>query len=398
MTETLSDLLRHSAEAVSAPSVDVAALVAHAGKRQRRRRITLALAAAAVVGAVTAGSLAVRGGSGGDLEPAPSPSPSPSPSLAVDPIGTRPLVYAEGSTVHMGDDTFDAGGTVVFLDATDNGVVFMTGCPWPRPACEEDTDGEWSSDTLWFYDGSTTEAIGRAPTEHIGLFEVTTSNPGSIVVWADATSRKDVWVRRFVVYDTSRREVVARVPYTGHYNTVLRVEAGQVFFNPDSNAPGCWVIDTRFCDDPHLLRYDLSTGTSERIRQTALEDVLSTRSRLVRLAEDRGETGTAFSARQMVRFNQVGRRLQPVDSNGDPTTFVLTTGEKVELRLPADYRAPGSEMPVVQWLDDDHLVLFPNEGGGDFPDRVGDLLECRLPDGVCRVMVHASSTTYRAPG
>ena len=65
MTETLSDLLRHSAEAVSAPSVDVAALVAHAGKRQRRRRITLALAAAAVVGAVTAGSLAVRGGSGG---------------------------------------------------------------------------------------------------------------------------------------------------------------------------------------------------------------------------------------------------------------------------------------------------------------------------------------------
>ena len=147
-----------------------------------------------------------------------------------------------------------------------------------------------------------------------------------------------------------------------------------------------------------LLRYDLSTGTSERIRQTAFEDVLRTRSQLVRLAEDRGETGTAFSAREMVRFNQVGRRLQPVDSNGDPTIFVLTTGEKSSSGCLPTTGPLGDEMPVVQWLDDDHVVLFPNKGGGDFPDRVGDLLECRLPDGVCRVMVHASSKTYRAPG
>src|SRR4051812_8276385 len=147
MTETLSDVLRHSAEAVSAPSVDVAALVARAGKRQRRRRIMLALAATAVVGAVTAGSLAVRGGSDGDIEPAPSPSPAPPSSVAVDPTGARPMVYAAGSTLHVGDETFEASKPVAFIDATDDGAVY-----------------EAANDcTLWFTDGTTASVIGKSP-------------------------------------------------------------------------------------------------------------------------------------------------------------------------------------------------------------------------------------------
>jgi hypothetical protein len=55
-------------------------------------------------------------------------------------------------------------------------------------------------------------------------------------------------------------------------------------------------------------------------------------------------------------------------------------------------------MSVVQWIDDDRLVLFPNEGGGDLPAQVGDLLVCRPSDGHCRVAVRASSTPYIAPG
>jgi hypothetical protein len=100
----------------------------------------------------------------------------------------------------------------------------------------------------------------------------------------------------------------------------------------------------------------------------------------------------------MARFNQVGRRLAPVDSNGDPAVFRRPTGERVELRVPAGYRAPGTEMPLVQWIDDDRVVLFPNEGGGDLPPKVGDLLVCRLPDGQCHVAVRASATAYVTPG
>ena len=386
MSESLGDMLRRSADAAPEPRVDVAELVAQAGQRQRRRRLAaVGATTAAVVGAVVVGALGVRGGQPGHPEPARSPSPS-----VVDPQPTaeRPLVYAAGSTVHVGDDTVEAGGTVAFVDATDDGVLFVT----------EDSDGVWDSDTLWFSDGSTTQAIGRVPTEHIGYFDVWTADPGSLVVWADATSRRKHWVDRFLVYDTSRHAVVARLPFTGVYNVVLHVDEAHVFFNPDSGAPGCWVIDIHYCKGPHLLRFDLDSGETRKISRTTFDEGLRTIPRMLVLAESRGDTGTVFTARGMARFNQVGRRLVPVDSNGDPTEFTLTTGQPVALRVPPGYRAPGDEMRVTQWIDDDRLVLFPNEGGGDLPPQVGDLLECRLPDGTCRVAVRASSTPYVAPG
>jgi hypothetical protein len=397
MTETLGDRLRRSADAAPDPRIDVSWLVDEAGRRRRQERVTVGAAAAVVVALVAGGSLALRAGL--DDRPGPVPTvPSPTPtSIEPQSNATRPLVYAAGRTVHVGDDSFEADGGVTFLDATDDGVVFMTGCSWPRPACTEDSDSEWNSDTLWFSDGSTTEAIGRAPTEHIGYFEVYTANPGSLVVWADATSRTRGWIDRFVVYDTSQHEVVARVPFTGHYSTVLYVDQDALFINPDSGSPGCWVVDVQACSDPHLLRYDLAAGTTERITQGAFEKALRRDPRMLVLDEARGDTGTVFTQHLMARFNQAGRQLSPRDSNGDPTFFTRTTGENVQLSVPAGYTAPGPEMPVVQWLDDDRLALFPNEGSGDFPARIGDLLVCRLPDGVCRVAVHASSTPYLAP-
>jgi hypothetical protein len=398
MSEYLGDLLSRSADAVPKPRLDVSELVAQADRRQRRRRLAVVASTTAILCAIVAGSFAVRGGQSQHLEPAPPPSPSvvnlsPSPS-APDPRprAARPLVYAAGATVHVGNDTFDAGSPVLFLDATDDGVVFVT----------EDSDRFWYSDTLWFNDGSTTEAIGRVPTEHIGLFEVSTTNPGSLVVWPDANRRgnesPDQFVDQFVVYDTSRHEVVARVPFTGHYNQVLHVDESHLFFNPDKDTPGCWVYDIQYCKDPHLLRYGLETGNTRKIPQASLAAELRSRPRMLVLAEARGDTGTVFTSGAMARFDLVGRRLVPVDSNGDPTVVRLTSGEPVALRVPAGYSAPGNEMPVVQWLDNDRLVLFPNQGRFDSPPEVGDLLKCRLPDGLCRVAVPASSTRYVAPG
>jgi hypothetical protein len=381
MSESLVDLLRRSADAVPEPRLDVGELVAHAGRRQRRRRFAVVASTTALVGAIVVGSFAVRGGQARDLEPAQSPSPSPSPTV-VNPQtrAARPLVYAAGKTVHVGDDTFQAGANVQFIDATDDGVVFVT----------EDSD-QWSnSDTLWFNDGSTTEAIGRVTTAH-GLFEVSTANPGSLVVWAEG-KRTNESPDQFVAYDTSRHEVVARLPFTGLFNVVLYVDEGRIFFNPDSGAPGCWVYDTHYCKDPHLLRYDLASGETRKISQASFVDELRRVPRMLVLAEARGDTGTVFTTRAMARFNQVGRRLVPVDSNGDPSDFTRPTGEPLELRVPAGYISPGDEMSVVQWIDDDRLMLFPNEG------HVGDLLECTLPDGQCHIAVRASSTPYIAHG
>ena len=66
------------------------------------------------------------------VEPAPAPAPV-----------TRPLTYADGSTIHYGDRTIDADGPVVELDVTDDGVGFRTG------------DGR-----IWFTDGSTVDRLG----------------------------------------------------------------------------------------------------------------------------------------------------------------------------------------------------------------------------------------------
>jgi hypothetical protein len=384
MTESLGDLLRRSADAATEPRLEVGELVAQAARRQQRRRLAVIASTTALIGAIVIGFVALRGGHPQRLEPAPPPSPS---IVHPPPHAARPLVYAAGRTVHVGDRAFDAGANVQAVDATDDGVVFVT----------EDSDRWWNSDTLWFNDGSNTEAIGRVATEHIGMFETYTTNPGSLVVWVEG-KRKNELPDRFVVYDTSRHEVLARLPFTGSYNVVLHVDERHIFFNPDSESPGCWVYDIHYCRHPHLLRYDLASGKTRKISRASFEDELRRVPRMLVLAEARGDSGTVYTNRAMARFNQVGRRLVPVDSNGDPTVFRRPTGERVELRVPAGYRSPGNEMPVVQWIDDDRVVLFANDGGGDLPPKVGDLLVCRLSDGRCHVAVRASATPYVAPG
>jgi len=375
MSENLSDLLRRSADAAPELHLDVAWLVDEAGRRQRQRRISVAAAAAAVVGLVAVGSLAVRSGLDDRSEPGPAlPSPSPTPT-EVDPdaSGSRPLVYATGSTVHVGDETFDAGANVGFLDVTDDGVVFIT------------EDG----DRLWFHDGTTTHELARwqlgvGGFYYVPLF-VSTANPGSLVVWEDA--------ERFVVYDTAQREVLTRIPFVGRGNRVVHVNDGFVYFNPSTDAPGCWVIDIQFCTDPHLFRYDLASGETTKISQALLEADLSTHRRMFVLKPSQTTT-IPFGAG--AGFMQVGRQLVPWDVNAGVTVVTRTSGERIRLRVPAGYTAPVDALVVSQWLDDDRIVLSASHGNGDTdPSRNGDLLVCRLPNGVCRVAVHEPS--YVAP-
>ncbi len=385
MTESLGELLHRTADVVRGPQVDVAELVTQARNLQRRRRLTALAGATALVSAVVVGAFAVRGGQPRELEPAPSPSPS-----VVNPTHTttRPLVYAVGSTVHLGDRRIDANAKVMFVDATDDGVVFIT-----------DRD-----DRLWFDDGTTTESIGRVALLHLGMYPVSTANPGSLVVWKDGVSPgRTLEGDEFVVYDTARREEVARLPFTGAYNQVLHVDEGHVFLNPDNRTPGCWVYDVHVCTDPHLFRHDVASGRTRKISQSTFEAELNSHNRMLVLAEPRGDTYTMFTATG-AHFRQNGRRLVPTDSNGDDTVFRRTNGDMVRLRLPAGYAAARDNIGVVQWLDDDRIVLKVDQDPDDigFGDayRAGlvDLAVCRLPDGVCRIAVRVSTVPYLTPG
>lgn len=391
MSQSLGELLRRSADAVAEPHLDLGELVAEAGRRQRRRRLALVAATTALVGAIVVGSFAVRSGQPRGVGPAQSPSPSPS---VVDPrpdpqsSGRRPVVYAEGTTVHVGDRSIEANARVMFVDATDDGVVFIT-----------DRDNR-----LWFEDGTSAQSIGRVALQHVGMYPVSTANPGSLVVWADGVSPgRTLEGDEYVVYDTARREEVARLPFTGAYNQVLHVDESHVFFNPDNRTPGCWVYDVQYCSDPHLFLYDVASGATRKITQAAFKDELSTQARMFVLAEPRGDTYTVFTGTG-AHFRQDGHLLVPTDSNGNDTALTGPDGDQVRLRLPAGYAAARDNIGVVQWLDDDRVVLEvdqdPDEIGFGDAYRAGlvDLLVCRLPDGDCRITVRVSKVPYLAPG
>jgi hypothetical protein len=91
-------------------------------------------------------------------------------------------------------------------------------------------------------------------------------------------------------------------------------------------------------------------------------------------------------------------------NGGDDTVLSTPGGDSVRLRLPTRYAAARDNIWLVQWLDDDRVVLEVDQDPDDvgFGDayRAGlvDLLVCRLPDGVCRIAVRASSRPYLSPG
>jgi len=377
MTELLSDLLRRTAEATPAPVIDVDELVARAAGRQRRRQLTAVGVAALVLGAVVAGG-AVAGRGSDDIDPAPSPSPTPVP-------GSRPLVYAEGATVHIGDRTVEAPEPVAFIDVTDDGVVF-----------EAALDGR-----LWFSDGETVTRIGTspwtaAPTAHAGV--VMTGDSGSLVVWPDdGEGHPDQEADRFVVYDTSRREVVAHIPFpAGGDGILLYVDEERVYYTTQLG-PGCWVAAVDACDHPHLLRFDVLTGATRRIGLDDWSRELGTHPRMfVAVMPDRVAYVQPYHPG--ATFRQVDGRLV----HTDPAPLTTSSGDQVRLRLPDGYTVLGlktgaSGIAVSQWLAENQVAVFADDGGGDLPAKEGDLLVCELPDGRCRVAVPRSTQPYVVP-
>ena len=145
----------------------------------------------------------------------------------------------------------------------------------------------------------------------------------------------------------------------------------------------------------------MATGETTKTRLTDLDAELSTRPRMfVVEGNDLEPDAPGFS--EDASFQQVGRRLATVTSDGVAVRLTRTNGDQVRLRLPDGFTALGQQIDasvisLSQWLDDDHVVVWANGGGGDLPAQEGDLLVCALPDGICSVEVPRSSRPYVAP-
>jgi hypothetical protein len=76
-------------------------------------------------------------------------------------------------------------------------------------------------------------------------------------------------------------------------------------------------------------------------------------------------------------FRLEGTRLLGDDYGVEVSVRLAQTGQPLQVRMPAGYPS-GSYFGITQWLDDNHVVIWSEDGS---------LLVCPLPDGRCRTIV-----------
>jgi hypothetical protein len=348
------DLLRSLGDQIVPPSFDA---LRETARRRTRRAATVAAAVAAVTVVAVIGTAELKLV---DHDSAPPTNPAPKVDT------TRPLTYAEGATVHYGDQSVTMPGRVVELDLTDDGVAVRT-----------------ADDRIWFTDGSAVDEIGAVGDSAWGdvlwdhyVGRMVASNPGSEVAWYEFPQPRSPEV---VVYDTHAGQVIQR----------HRVEmpSGTVggLFSVDAEAVYGFTDLTYGEDLRPLWRIDHSTG-----EQLPMYQLKSYR----RILERRGLARTLLVSHQQAadpesfvafdglqQFSVKGTQIEP---EGDQPLYVRDglTGNDFTFTAPPEYPDTNTVW-LVQWLDDDTVVLDAEQRDGV------DLLECHVSTSECTIALRA---------
>ncbi len=369
------DLLRDVGDQIVPPPLE--ALHDLARSRDRRMAGAVASATAAAVLAVTASAALLVGGDGRS-----GPQPTPEPTRGVE--DSRPLTYAEGATVHYGEETVEAAGAVVELDLTDDGVVFRT------------SDGR-----IWFTDGTTPTALGglgEPGPEYgednlpIGVHDgfVVSGSTGSIVAWLEFPSPS---APELVVYDGSQ---TARPGGTSR-------ESGAVVYPPAMFGEGQNVLHSVYSDavywlagaDPESddlpdLRLDLASGDMVELTPGEYLDEVSARSsqRMLLLGRTDSPSGTQAFDHYNFNWSVRGGRVEP--QGAQPLNLRdAASGEKVEFEAPADY--PNTVVVwMTQWVDDDTIVMLAERDGAE------ELFSCDI-GGACEIAGSGDGDAFVVP-
>jgi hypothetical protein len=389
MNTSLRDL-GERAGSVPVPQLDVAALVAAGESRIRRRRLAAVAAVTAVVAVVvSAAVLLAPGAQQAAPPPARDTTHAPDEGDTVQTRAGRLLTYSVGTVIHWGDRTVDVkawvpGRRLDYLDATDDGAVFLSG---PEP--QREADGvilvpEDEPVGVWFTDGSTPVRIGTTFGSGVRGYPIATSASGSILAW-----REDYGAGRVVVYDTAAMREVGRFGDEDSY-PLEQVFGDAVYWTPDGSS--CVVTNvgngpaTSCRRNASLRRFDPATG-----RQTEVTWAEYTADRRARP----GLVTTADGDRMYVHLVARGRELavSRQDSGKVLPAVVTVSGQELKLRLPAGYRYPDG-LDLTQWLDADRVVLAGvrpyvpacsrSPAGCRWTHDDPDVLVCRLSTGSCR--------------
>jgi hypothetical protein len=395
MSVSIRDL-NQRAHALTPPRFDVALLVRRGQARRRRRRAGAVIAVTAAVIAVVAGGALLALPDNRDAGPVPAgpTHKNHDPDDVQTRLAQRRLTYAVGSTIHWGDRMIDVGqqtnrwppqGKLVdWVDATDDGAVFVIGKP---------PFGNWKAGELtipngpaavWFTDGSAPVRIGTTIGDRPRGFEIAPTTEGSTLAWTDPGSKARPG--QIVVYDTARMSEVARFgnadaePLAVYPDVVYWSPAGM---NCSTYPSGRW--GRAGCQETGpVMRFDTRSGQQTPVSRADYLADRRARPGLLTEAHDHGR-GSLF-----LDFTRRGDRL--VADGGEPT--VVLTGQPLRLRMPADDRNPHG-LTLTQWLDPDRVVLV----GTDSHDGT-DLVVCRLSTGRCQVAVRIPDANFNftAPG
>jgi hypothetical protein len=362
------DVLRRLGDQVVPPPFE--ALRETARRRDRRARAAMSVAVAASVVVVAVTTLYLGRDADRQLEPAPPPAPAPS---------SRPLTYADGSTIHYGNRTVDADGPVDELDLTDDGVGFRT------------HDGR-----IWFTDGSSIVKLGALGETGPGYGDpwplmsrpgwMLSPNAGSRLVWFEFPAPGEP---QAVVYDTGTGQEVARETVRlapGHTAIPALLSDRFVYWFQDPKPE-------ELPEDQTQVRYDPATGEQSPVTERdVLEDLdRDAAPRSVRLKGDgRWDSSGAFHYSDGMG-QQMGLSLRKGVAGVDGVAPVGagdmvakdTDGQPFAFQPPPDYTDKAGVAWLVQWLDDQTVVVL-----SPLPQRT-DLIACHLDSDRCEVATSA---------
>jgi hypothetical protein len=358
------DLLRSLGEQIAPPSFD--ALRETARRRTRRTAtVTTAVAAAAVVAVIGTAQLELV-----DRDSAPPPTNNP-PT-----VETRPITYAEGTTLHYGDESITMPGRVVELDLTDDGVAVRT-----------------ADNRVWFTDGSAVDEIraigetgGGDDESHGGDYlwgsyvgRMVSGNSGSEVAWFEFPRAH---YPEAVVYDTESGQFSDPYPIEIRYNNV---ESG--LYSVDSEAVYGFT-DLTYGEELHpIWRIEYATGTFKPLHQPQrYEEILRSRGLAQTLLVSHEQSPQPADYVPFDGVQQFSVRGTLVRPEGQRPLSVLDGLTGTDFRFSAPPGYPDTDaLWLVQWLDDDTVVLHAKQPGGV------DLLECHVSTSECTIALQVSS-------
>ena len=364
-------------------------------------RRQLAAAAAVLVGVALAAGVGVGGAGltrlGSSRAPSDDGAGGRLATLGRQPVDdagrpARPLTYAEGRVLHLGDRSVATGKDMLSLDVVDGGAAFTT------------LDGG-----IWFTDGSKPVLVGITTQGlvHEGTVAwgpggrpedwVVSDNAGSHFAWFEFPigDRPEL-----VVYDARTHEGVARVPVdvkpscerclqivsvgdrAVYWTNSLWRGLGSLGEGRDSPRPFRHEYAERQTDPGQTAhaspgqttQVPLGTLRADLLGQARML-VVGDSLRLGRLTDGIGQE-FAIDGGHLTRARDA---LQVFDPR---------TGRRLEFRAPARYGYGIVErLRLFQWLDDDRFALLDATGwnAGDLAGE--ELLVCRISSTRCTIAV-----------